>query len=79
MAAEKGGDNADGLRGMVHGVRSLGSATLDLAYTAMGSLDIWWEGGCWEWFVFFFLFVPGDFTNHFLNSLGMLLLALRFY
>ncbi|RAO66188.1 uncharacterized protein BHQ10_002200 [Talaromyces amestolkiae] len=49
MAAEKGGDNADGLRGMVHGVRSLGSATLDLAYTAMGSLDIWWEGGCWEW------------------------------
>jgi myo-inositol-1(or 4)-monophosphatase len=51
MAAEKGGENADGLRGMVHGVRSLGSATLDLAYTAMGSLDIWWEGGCWEWFV----------------------------
>lgn len=51
MAAEKGGENADGLRGMVHGMRSLGSATLDLAYTAMGSLDIWWEGGCWEWFV----------------------------
>ncbi|OKL64627.1 Protein QA-X [Talaromyces atroroseus] len=49
MAAEKGGENGDGLQGMVHGVRSLGSATLDLAYTAMGSLDIWWEGGCWEW------------------------------
>jgi fructose-1,6-bisphosphatase/inositol monophosphatase family enzyme len=28
----------------VHGVRSLGSATLDLAYVAMGSFDIWWEG-----------------------------------
>ncbi|GIC91950.1 inositol monophosphatase family protein [Aspergillus udagawae] len=41
MAAESGG--------MVHGVRSLGSATLDLAYTAMGAVDIWWEGGCWEW------------------------------
>jgi myo-inositol-1(or 4)-monophosphatase len=41
MASEKGG--------MVHGVRSLGSATLDLAYVAMGSVDIWWEGGCWEW------------------------------
>jgi myo-inositol-1(or 4)-monophosphatase len=27
----------------------LTSATLDLAYTAMGSFDIWWEGGCWEW------------------------------
>lgn len=27
------------------------SATLDLAYVAMGSLDIWWEGGCWEWYV----------------------------
>jgi fructose-1,6-bisphosphatase/inositol monophosphatase family enzyme len=22
----------------------LGSATLDLAYCAMGSFDIWWEG-----------------------------------
>ena len=47
MAAEKGG--RDGKGGMVHGVRSLGSATMDLAYVAMGSVDIWWEGGCWEW------------------------------
>ncbi|EPS32283.1 hypothetical protein PDE_07243 [Penicillium oxalicum 114-2] len=47
MAAEIGG--RDGKGGMVHGIRSLGSATLDLAYTAMGSFDIWWEGGCWEW------------------------------
>ncbi|KFA53330.1 hypothetical protein S40293_06661 [Stachybotrys chartarum IBT 40293] len=47
MAAERGGRGGKG--GMVHGVRSLGSATLDLAYTAMGSFDIWWEGGCWEW------------------------------
>ncbi len=34
---------------MVHGVSSLGSATMDLTYTAMGSFDKWWEGGCWEW------------------------------
>ena len=47
MAAEIGGRQGRG--GMVHGVRSLGSATLDLAYVAMGSFDIWWEGGCWEW------------------------------
>ncbi|KAJ5691155.1 Protein qutG [Penicillium malachiteum] len=47
MAAELG--SRDGKGGMVHGMRSLGSATLDLAYTAMGSFDIWWEGGCWEW------------------------------
>ncbi|KAI1363296.1 inositol monophosphatase [Xylaria arbuscula] len=47
MAAEAGG--RDGKGGMVHGVRSLGSATLDLAYVAMGAFDIWWEGGCWEW------------------------------
>ncbi|KAJ5489224.1 Protein qutG [Penicillium diatomitis] len=47
MAAEIGGREGKG--GMVHGIRSLGSATLDLAYTAMGSFDIWWEGGCWEW------------------------------
>ena len=50
MAAEIGGRQGRG--GMVHGVRSLGSATLDLAYVAMGSFDIWWEGGCWEWYVF---------------------------
>ncbi|KAK4153361.1 inositol monophosphatase [Chaetomidium leptoderma] len=47
MAAEVGGREGKG--GMVHGVRSLGSATMDLAYTAMGAFDIWWEGGCWEW------------------------------
>lgn len=47
LASELGGRGGKG--GMVHGVRSLGSATLDLAYTAMGSFDIWWEGGCWEW------------------------------
>ena len=47
MATELGGRGGKG--GMVHGVRSLGSATLDLAYTAMGSFDIWWEAGCWEW------------------------------
>ncbi|KAL1849559.1 hypothetical protein Plec18170_007467 [Paecilomyces lecythidis] len=47
LAAETGGRGGKG--GMVHGVRSLGSATLDLAYIAMGAFDIWWEGGCWEW------------------------------
>ncbi|KAG8358123.1 Protein qutG [Fusarium venenatum] len=47
LASERNGRGGKG--GMVHGVRSLGSATLDLAYVAMGSLDIWWEGGCWEW------------------------------
>ncbi|KAL7656028.1 hypothetical protein ACMYSQ_005159 [Aspergillus niger] len=47
LTAEVGSRGGKG--GMVHGVRSLGSATLDLAYTAMGSFDIWWEGGCWEW------------------------------
>lgn len=47
MAAEIGSRGGKG--GMVHGVRSLGSATLDLAYCAMGAFDIWWEGGCWEW------------------------------
>jgi myo-inositol-1(or 4)-monophosphatase len=47
MAAEIGGRSGKG--GMVHGVRMLGSATMDLAFTATGSVDIWWEGGCWEW------------------------------
>ena len=48
MAAEIGGRGGRG--GMVHGIRSLGSATLDLAYCAMGALDIFWEGGCWKVF-----------------------------
>lgn len=44
-----GGDDGRGRGGMVHGVRCLGSATLDLAYVASGAFDIWWEAGCWEW------------------------------
>ncbi|KAK6201616.1 inositol monophosphatase [Scheffersomyces amazonensis] len=47
MAAEIGG--RDGKGGMVHGVRSLGSASLDLCFVATGAFDIWWEAGCWEW------------------------------
>lgn len=43
MATEIGGRGGKGA--MVHGMRSLGSAALDLAYTAMGSFDLWWEGG----------------------------------
>ena len=31
-----------------------GSATLDLTYVAAGAFDIWWEGGCWEWYLSFF-------------------------
>ena len=72
MAAEVGG--RDGKGGMVHGVRSLGSATLDLAYTAMGSFDIWWEGGCWEWYVSFLSFALGLLT-----IVGMLRRVLRFF
>ena len=33
----------------LHGVRSLGSTALDLAFLAQGSIDVLWEGGCWEW------------------------------
>ena len=42
MAAEVGGRGGKG--GMVHGIRSLGSAALDLVYVATGATDIWWEG-----------------------------------
>ncbi|GAA5988597.1 hypothetical protein JCM10908_003635 [Rhodotorula pacifica] len=47
VAAEIGGRGGKG--GMVHGIRSLGSATLDCVYVATGAADIFWEGGCWEW------------------------------
>ncbi|KAI1269002.1 inositol monophosphatase [Xylariaceae sp. FL1019] len=34
---------------MVHSLRSLGSAALNLCMVAAGSLDLYWEGGCWAW------------------------------
>ena len=34
---------------MVHSMRSLGSAALNLAMVAAGSQDVWWEGGPWAW------------------------------
>ncbi|KAF2107858.1 hypothetical protein BDV96DRAFT_288515 [Lophiotrema nucula] len=35
--------------GMVHGLRSFGSAALNLCGVAEGGLDIYWEAGCWAW------------------------------
>ncbi|KAH9832143.1 Inositol monophosphatase [Teratosphaeria destructans] len=34
---------------MVHGIRSLGSAELNLCAVAEGSIDVYWESGCWAW------------------------------
>ncbi|CAK1359926.1 unnamed protein product [Cercospora beticola] len=34
---------------MVHGIRSLGSAELNLCGVASGHLDVYWETGCWAW------------------------------
>lgn len=34
---------------MVHGIRSLGSAELNLCGVASGALDVYWETGCWAW------------------------------
>ncbi|KAK4993659.1 hypothetical protein LTR50_000270 [Elasticomyces elasticus] len=34
---------------MVHSLRSLGSAALNLCGVAAGGLDVYWEGGCWAW------------------------------
>ncbi|KAE9390090.1 protein qutG [Gymnopus androsaceus JB14] len=47
MATEIGG--RDGKGGMVHGIRSLGSSTMDMVYVASGQGDIMFEAGCWEW------------------------------
>jgi myo-inositol-1(or 4)-monophosphatase len=35
--------------GMVHGIRSFGSAALNLCAVASGSIDVYWEAGCWAW------------------------------
>lgn len=34
---------------MVHSLRCMGSAALNLAAVATGQQDIFWEGGCWAW------------------------------
>lgn len=34
---------------MVHSLRSLGSAALNLCAVAAGELDLYWEGGCYAW------------------------------
>ncbi|KAE8445394.1 hypothetical protein EG329_013407 [Mollisiaceae sp. DMI_Dod_QoI] len=34
---------------MVHSLRCMGSAALNLAFTAAGQQDVFWEGGCWAW------------------------------
>ncbi|KAF5331474.1 hypothetical protein D9758_015488 [Tetrapyrgos nigripes] len=47
MATEIGGRGGKG--GMVHGLRSLGSSTMDMVYIASGQGDIMFEAGCWEW------------------------------
>jgi myo-inositol-1(or 4)-monophosphatase len=35
--------------GMVHSLRSFGSAALNLCGVAAGGLDAYWEAGCWAW------------------------------
>lgn len=34
---------------MVHSLRGLGSAALNLVHVASGQQDVFWEGGCWAW------------------------------
>lgn len=38
--------------GLVRGIRSLGSAALGIIQVAKGEADIFWEIGCWEWYVY---------------------------
>jgi myo-inositol-1(or 4)-monophosphatase len=34
---------------MVHALRSVGTAALNLCAVAAGQLDAFWEAGCWAW------------------------------
>jgi len=34
---------------MVHSLKSMGSAALNLCAVAEGGIDAYWEGGCWAW------------------------------
>lgn len=46
---EKLGQTKEAGGSMVHSLRSLGSAALNLCAVATGTLDLYWEGGCWAW------------------------------
>lgn len=45
------GDGNSGIDGgrMCQGVRSMGSAALNFSNVAAGTLDLYWEIGCWAW------------------------------
>lgn len=46
--ARLGRDKSEG-GAMVHSARALGSAALNLCAVAEGTIDAYWEGGCWAW------------------------------
>ncbi|KAL5364615.1 hypothetical protein BJX96DRAFT_137369 [Aspergillus floccosus] len=46
---EKLGQDKESGGAMVRSMRSLGSAALNLCGVAEGTLDLYWEGGCWAW------------------------------
>lgn len=46
---EKLGQSKEEGGAMVRAMRSLGSAALNLCSVAEGTLDLYWEGGCWAW------------------------------
>lgn len=43
------GQTKDNGGAMVRSMRSMGSAALNLCAVAAGTIDLYWEGGCWEW------------------------------
>ncbi|KAL2836221.1 hypothetical protein BJY01DRAFT_60296 [Aspergillus pseudoustus] len=46
---ERLGQSQENGGAMVRSMRSLGSAALNLCAVAAGTLDLYWEGGCWAW------------------------------
>ncbi|KAJ6112582.1 hypothetical protein N7512_007906 [Penicillium capsulatum] len=46
---EKLGQSKEDGGAMVRSMRSLGSAALNICAVAEGTLDLYWEGGCWAW------------------------------
>ncbi|KAJ5377901.1 uncharacterized protein N7496_005310 [Penicillium cataractarum] len=46
---EKLGQSKEDGGAMVRSFRSLGSAALNICAVAEGTMDLYWEGGCWAW------------------------------
>ncbi|CAG8765634.1 12825_t:CDS:2, partial [Acaulospora morrowiae] len=56
--------------GFVRGIRSMGSAALNICCVAQGLIDLYYEVGCWEWDVTAALVILNEAGGYMTSSQG---------